>query len=324
MFEREIMRLPNFVFRKSSVQGTPRAAGERSREAIGAKEPLRIANPLGLRIAYNDEGPDSPDAGAARDVVVCLHAVGHGARDFEAFIERARTRYRVIALDWPGHGRSSDDQEPPSVARYSEVLAAFLDSIGVERATFIGNSIGGGAVIRFASEFPGRVRAMILENPAGLDPPDVIAKGAIAGMVRMFRAGEEGEAWFDAAFDAYYRAVLPSPRTSAAREQRTRIVAAGRESASLLRRAWESFAHPSQDLRGLGATISRPVLFAWATRDRFVQLWRSRPAILEYANARIEEFDAGHSPHLETPNEFFVSFERFMREVVELEAQEKM
>jgi 4,5:9,10-diseco-3-hydroxy-5,9,17-trioxoandrosta-1(10),2-diene-4-oate hydrolase len=149
-----------------------------------------------------------------------------------------------------------------------------------------------------------------------------VAKGAIAGMVRMFRAGEEGAAWFDAAFDAYYRAVLPS---GPSRAQRARILAAGRESAGLLARAWESFAEPAQDLRSLGATISRPVLFTWATRDRFVQLWRSRPAILEYANARIEEFAAGHSPHLEMPDEFLKSFERFMGEVGTQESwQEKM
>ena len=295
------MRLPNILHRKATID----------RSDIGATEPCRVANVGELALAYNDEGSGEP--------VVCLHAVGHGARDFEAFRAGAKAKHRVIALDWPGHGRSSKDTSAPSVRHYAKVLEGFLDAIGVERATLVGNSIGGGAAIRFAAEFPGRVRALVLENPAGLEPNDIISQTAIAGMVRLFRAGAENAIWFGAAFDAYYRAILPS---APAHEQRARIVAAGsqRENAALIARAWESFSDPSQDLRGLGATISKPVLFAWAIKDKFVQLWRSRPAILEYPNARIEEFDAGHSPHLETPQAFLVAFEQFMNEV---EAREK-
>lgn len=292
------MRIANLIFNNRVT----------TRSEVGAEEPFRTARVGDLTLAYNDEGEGEP--------VVCLHAVGHGARDFEAFRRGARARHRVIALDWPGHGRSSNDTRAPSVTRYADVLEGFLDAIGVERATLIGNSIGGGAAIKFAARFPGRVRALVLANPAGLEPPDLVAKAAIAGMVRLFRAGAEGAPWFPAAFLAYYQAVLPSP---AAHAQRARIVGAGRESARLLAEAWESFADPAQDLRALGATISRPVLFTWASRDRVVQLWRSRPAIVEYPNARLEEFAAGHSPHLETPETFLTSFERFMGEVAAFE-----
>ena len=291
------MRLPNFL-RKPTTD----------RRDVGAVPPFRVVQLGDVAIAYND-ADDKESAGAP---VVCLHAVGHGARDFEAFREGAKGKHRIIALDWPGHGRSSDDAIAPSVQRYSEVLERFLDALGIERATLVGNSIGGGAAIRFTADFPGRVRALVLENPAGLEPPDLVAKTAIAGMVRLFRAGADRAPWFGAAFEAYYRAVLPS---SPAHAQRERIVAAGSASAPLLAQAWESFADPAQDLRALGATISRPVLFAWAIKDKFVQLWRSRPAILEYPNARIVELDAGHSPHLETPESFLEVFEQFMSEV---------
>jgi 4,5:9,10-diseco-3-hydroxy-5,9,17-trioxoandrosta-1(10),2-diene-4-oate hydrolase len=271
---------------------------------VGVSEPFHTASVDGVTLAYNDEG--------AGDAIVCLHAIGHGARDFEAFRARMKSRFRVVTLDWPGHGRSSEDEEPPSSNRFADLLEGFLDHVGIERAVLIGNSVGGGAAIRFTSRQPGRVRALVLENPAGLDPPDLVAKAGIATLVRMFRAGEEGAAWFRPAFEAYYRLVLPSGPALA---QRARILASATDIAPLLVKAWESFAHAEQDLRHLAPTITRPTLFAWAIRDRFVQLKRNRAAISQFLDGRIETFAAGHSPHLETPDEFCASFDRFLAEI---------
>lgn len=274
----------------------------RARFAIGAAPSSATQKVGSLTLAYDDEGSGPP--------VVCLHAIGHGARDYEEFRRRVRGTHRVIALDWPGHGRSSDDVVRPTIGRFADVLESFLDALGIERAVLVGNSIGGGAAIRFASRTPGRVRALVLANPAGLDPPDVVARAAIASVVRMYRAGQARAPWFNAAFAAYYRLVLPS---AAAHAQRARILAAGLEMAPMLADAWEGFASPQQDLRALGPTITRPTLFAWAARDAFVQLGRNRPAISNFMDHRIETFPAGHSPHLETPSEFTASFLRFMR-----------
>lgn len=281
---------------------------KRARFAVGAA-PLAATRSVGpLTLAYDDEGDGPP--------VVCLHAIGHGARDYEEFRARMRKHHRVIALDWPWHGRSSNDVERPTIGRFADVLESFLDSMGIERAVLVGNSIGGGAAIRFASRFPGRVRALVLANPAGLDPPDLVARAAIASVVRMYRAGEARARWFSPAFAAYYRVVLPR---AAAHPQRARILEAGLEMAPMLADAWEGFASPEQDLRALGPTITRPTLFAWAMKDAFVQLARNRPAISNFMDYRLETFAAGHSPHLETPDEFCDSFQRFMGEVDALE-----
>jgi len=69
------------------------------------------------------------------------------------------------------------------------------------------------------------------------------------------------------------------------------------------------------DLRALGPRIVCPVLFAWATRDQFVQLGRSLPAIRQFPNARVEKFRAGHAAHLETPDAFEAALERFLAEL---------
>ena len=254
-----------------------------------------------MRLAFDDDG-----AGPA---LVCLHAIGHGAGDFAGLCQRLRDRYRVLALDWPGQGNSGPDHIPASAERYAGLLARFLDTVGIDRPVLVGNSIGGAAAIRHAAAHPGRVRALVLEDPGGLVPIDRVVHAFTGGMARFFAAGARGARWFPRAFALYYRLVLPTPAAAA---QRTRIVAAAREIAPVLRDAWRSFGRPEADLRGLVPRVTCPVLFAWAARDRLVQLGRSRPAIRSFPDARLEVFAAGHAAHLETPDAFEASLVRFL------------
>jgi 4,5:9,10-diseco-3-hydroxy-5,9,17-trioxoandrosta-1(10),2-diene-4-oate hydrolase len=252
-------------------------------------------------LTYDDEGRGDP--------LVCLHAIAHGAGDFEHLRARLRGRQRVMALDWPGHGNSGGDTEPPTAGRYATLLAGFLDAVGVERAVLLGNSIGGAAALRFAAQHPDRVRSLVLVDPGGLDPMDAISRFAIGLMVRLFDAGARGARWYPAAFAAYYRLVLPRP---AASEQRRRIVACAREMAPLLAAAWRGFARPESDLRELAESIRCPVLFAWAKSDRTLQLARCRAVIERFPNARLEVFPGGHAPFLECPERFLPKLEEFL------------
>lgn len=274
------------------------------RAAVGVGDPWRETTVDGVRLAFSDEGSGRAPA------LVCLHAIGHGGGDFDRLRVRWRDRRRVLVVDWPGQGRSGPDRVPCSAARYETLLAGFLDAVGVDRAVLVGNSIGGAAALRYAADFPERVAGLVLENPGGLDRnDDRAARLALAIMTRFFAAGTRGASWFPAAFAFYYRTVLPR---RAAAAQRRKIVAAGRELAPILLDAWRSFAAPEADTRALAARVRCPVLIAWATRDRFVQLRRARPTIATFRNARLATFSAGHAPHLETPDAFEVELERFL------------
>lgn len=274
------------------------------RSAVAVSAPFHEIDVDGVTLAYADEGTGPAPA------LVCLHAIGHGGSDFDRVRARWRGRRRVIAVDWPGQGRSGVDRVPPSAARYADLLAGLLDALGVERAVLLGNSIGGAAAVRYAARAPERVAGLVLENPGGLDrTDDAPARLAIGAMVRLFAAGARGAWWYPAAFALYYRTVLPR---RAAAAQRARIVAAARELAPLLRDAWRSFGAADADTRALAPRIGCPVLFAWAARDRFVQLRRARPTIARFPDARTVTLPAGHAPHLETPDAFEAELERFL------------
>src|SRR4051812_20168964 len=96
----------------------------RLRERIGATGPQRIVVD-GVKLAYDDHG--------SGPVVLCLHAIGHGAGDFVPLRKRLVSRYRVIALDWPNHGASDAVDAAPTDELYCRYLEGFVAALGLER-----------------------------------------------------------------------------------------------------------------------------------------------------------------------------------------------
>lgn len=101
-------------------------------------------------------------SGSGDQVVILLHGSGPGATgwsNFSANIPFLAERYRVIAADLPGWGASS-----PSTWQerdHPRAVIELMDTLGIERATFIGNSMGGGTTIRLGYEYPERVDKLV-------------------------------------------------------------------------------------------------------------------------------------------------------------------
>lgn len=273
------------------------------RAAVGAQEPVTWIEADGLRLAAMRRGKGPP--------VLCLHAIGHGARDFEALANLVGNECEIIALDWPGQGLSPPDGRAPSAEHYEMIALQVLDALKIERAIVIGNSIGGAAALRLAAHAPERVAALVLCNAGGLAPIDPFVRFIIGRMVAFFRAGERHASWYPRAFHFYYR-YLVLPR---APEQSARIIASAYEIAPVLRQAWESFAMPEADIRGAIEKVHCPVFLAWARSDRIIAWSRSRKAARRFRNKRIELFRGGHAAFLEDPEQFARSFLRFLREM---------
>jgi 4,5:9,10-diseco-3-hydroxy-5,9,17-trioxoandrosta-1(10),2-diene-4-oate hydrolase len=216
---------------------------------------------------------------------------------------------RGIALDFPGHGDSANDREPASAARYAQLALGFLAALELRGCVLLGNSIGGAVALRLGASVPERVRAVVACNPGGLVPVTPRVRRATGFFAGIHARGASGAWWYPAWYGLYYRTVL---QTGAARARRAEIVAQGRRMAPILAQAWRSFGAPDADQRALAPITKQPVLFAWAARDRVVSLRAAEPAIAAFPDARIERFDAGHSPILETPEEFARALDRFL------------
>lgn len=275
------------------------------RSAVGAQQPRRLVLSDGVELAYSDSGGSGP-------VLICLHAIGHGARDFEDLSRRLAPQYRVLAVDFPGQGNSGPDIAPASATRYAELLSQFIDKLNLNSVVLIGNSIGGATSIRYASTHPQRVKALVLCDTGGLGEPDRISKLFIEGFVQFFAAGRRGAFWFPWAFDRYYRHVLITPP---ALEQRDRIVRSAYEIASPLEQAWRSFAKPEENLLPLLPGIQCPVLLAWAKQDFVIPLKGVEPSFGLFPNHRLEVFEGGHAAFREDPDHFERSIREFLKEI---------
>jgi 4,5:9,10-diseco-3-hydroxy-5,9,17-trioxoandrosta-1(10),2-diene-4-oate hydrolase len=255
-----------------------------------------------VTIAYSDTGGSGP-------VLICLHAIGHGARDFDEMAHRL-PGYRVIAIDFPGQGRSGDDHVAASGTRYAQLLALFIARLQLHDVVLLGNSIGGATAVRYTLDHPGNVRGLVLCDSGGiLPPPDFRTRLAIGAFVQFFAAGERGAPWFGWAFAHYYNGVL---KEAPAREERARIVRSAYETAPELTEAWRSFATPQESLWTRLPEIHCPVLFAWAKDDFVIPLDASRPAFARFRDRRLEVFNGGHAAFLEDPDRFLSVLKPFL------------
>jgi len=261
-------------------------------ESLGSGPLCSTIEASGARIAVRRHG-----AGPA---IVCLHATGHGARDFDRLAARLGNRFEFAAIDWPGQGDSPSEAKPASAARYAEILEGALESLGFERCILLGNSVGGAAAITYAAKNPERVRALVLCNSGGLIASNPLVRFYCRMMARRFEHGASVRS-FQSWFARYYRQVLPRAEAAWRREE---IVANGARMAPVLAQAWNSFAAPEADIRDLIPSLRMPVLYAWGRRDRTLPWsWVKRTA-QRTPQAEIVLFDAGHSAFLEQPEEF--------------------
>ena len=122
-------------------------------EAIVAPVPYAHVN--GGRLWYEEHG--------AGDPVVFLHAGLLDSRQWARQLETFAPRYRAIALDARGFGRSDRPTEP--YRRHEDVLG-LLDALGIERAALVGNSVGGKAAVDAALARPDRVGTVVAVGAA--------------------------------------------------------------------------------------------------------------------------------------------------------------
>jgi 2-hydroxy-6-oxonona-2,4-dienedioate hydrolase len=110
------------------------------------------------RIHYNEAGEGHP--------VVLLHGGGPGATGWSNYapnIEALSRHFRVIAPDMPGWGDS--DAVDFGTLDHVEAACQLLDALGIEKAAFVGNSMGGHTSLRLAAERPERVSHLITMGP---------------------------------------------------------------------------------------------------------------------------------------------------------------
>lgn len=131
------------------------AAGQAfAQEAVSARGHFADVNRT--RIYYEDHGRGEP--------LLLLHNFGSTASQWKAYIDDWAPRYRVIAWDMRGHGRSTNPSSSDVFlhAEAARDLLALMDTLGIRRARAIGGSSGGMTLLYAATMAPERFEALVL------------------------------------------------------------------------------------------------------------------------------------------------------------------
>ena len=106
--------------------------------------------------------------GGTGEPLVLVHGLGGRALDFALLMPALARNHRVFALDLLGYAGSDRPNVDYSVTLETGILRQFLDSQGLTRFDLAGWSMGGWISLDFASQFPERIRRLVLLDSAGM------------------------------------------------------------------------------------------------------------------------------------------------------------
>jgi len=233
---------------------------------------------------------------------VIVHGVGGHKEDWAGVAESLAATHRVLTIDMLGFGASSKAAEDLSMPVQAAALCALLDAQGIEKATIIGNSVGGWVAATFAATYPDRAERLILIDVAGFKamfegaPPVNFDPGSVDEM------------------QALVGFVINSPIPNLpgfARRALDAYIASGEKAVAAV---WGRSLYQSPRLEDLLPRITAPTLVLWGEQDR---LFPSALAgvfagqITGATSALIP--DAGHFPQIDNPAATIAAITGFVR-----------
>ena len=114
----------------------------------------------------------SVDSGGAHEAVLMVHAIGCDHRMWDAVAAALEQRYRIVRMDVRGHGKSPVTAGPYSLQQLARDAAAVLDAHHIERAHWVGLSMGGMIGQAFALEHAARLGRLVIANTTSSYGPD--------------------------------------------------------------------------------------------------------------------------------------------------------
>jgi pimeloyl-ACP methyl ester carboxylesterase len=255
----------------------------------------------GHQVIYRMAGSGPP--------VVLIHGMVNSSRHFEEVALRLADDYTVIAPDLIGHGDTAAVRGDYSLGAHAASIRDLLAAIGIERATIVGHSLGGGVAMQFFYQFPQRVERLVLVSSGGLgrEVSPMLRGAALPGASALLwlaahprlldaltdvaellrRRGSQNDVYVRATVRALRPLQQPGAREAFLQTLRSVIDARGQRVNARDR---------------LYLLTGFPMLLVWGERDNTIPLAHGRAAHEAIPGSRFETLPkAAHFPHLEDP-----------------------
>jgi pimeloyl-ACP methyl ester carboxylesterase len=266
----------------------------------------------GRRVIYRLAGSGPP--------VVLIHGMLNSSSHWQSVALNLARDHTVIAPDLIGHGDSAAPRGDYSMGAHAVSIRDLLAAIGVDRASIVGHSLGGGVAMQFFYQFPQRVERLALISSGGLgrEVSPMLRTAALPGM--------------SALLSLTIQPRLLSALGGAGRRMRERALAGAVHVQAIARalRPLENAGARQAFLQTLRSVIdvhgqrvsatdrlylleTMPTLIVWGERDNTIPLAHGRLAHEAIPHSFFRTLpDVAHFPHLEDPE----GLSRLLREFI--------
>lgn len=124
-----------------------------------------LAEPVGDRVAINGIDTYYEVSGEGEPLIV-LHGAYMNIPAMGAIIPKLAESHRVYALEFQGHGRTTDIDRPITYPHLADDVAAFMEALGIEKADVFGYSMGAAAGLQLAIRHPGKLNKLVAASVA--------------------------------------------------------------------------------------------------------------------------------------------------------------
>jgi pimeloyl-ACP methyl ester carboxylesterase len=266
----------------------------------------------GHRVVYRLAG-DGP-------LLVLVHGITSSSENWAGIGPRLAEHFTVLAPDLLGHGRSAKPRGDYSLGAYASGVRDLMMTLGFERGTFVGHSLGGGVAMQLAYQFPERAERLVLVSSGGLgrEVSFVLRAATIPGAelvlpvlanARLLSAGRGVGRVLDR--------LRLRPHTDIEEIARGHASLADAEARAAFVHTLRAVVEPGGqrvDARDrLYLARELPFLLIWGEQDRVIPVEHGRQAHELVPHSRFETLpDAGHFPHLDDPDRFLEILEDFI------------
>jgi len=245
-------------------------------------------------------------------VLLLIHGMAGSSLTWRHVAPALAQCFTIVAPDLLGHGDSAKPRTEYSVSAHANVLRDVLTALDIERATFVGQSLGGGVAMQLAYQYPERCERLALVSSGGLgrEVSPLLRGLAIPGAEHVFPL-----------------VCSPALRDAGGRvgDFLSRL---GLRAGPVVEEIWRSYAMLADGdarrafFRTLGAVIDPggqavsatdrlylaahlPTLIVWGSSDALIPVRHGIAAHEAIPGSRLEIFDGvGHFPHCEAPERF--------------------
>jgi len=242
--------------------------------------------------------------GSGERTLLLLHGWGGSTESWIPVVRDFSDGCRVIAVDFPGFGKSPEPESVWSVTEYAHLLLAFIRSLEVETVDLIAHSFGGRVALMLSKLAPELVRRQVLTGCAGLPPRRSGLSKFKHTMFHMIAS---------AADNSFTRSIAGDNAIEKARNaMRNRFGSADYKSASpVMKQILQTVV--DQDLTECLQHVKASTLLIWGENDTATPLWMGQEMEKSIRDAGLVVFEgSGHFAYLEQYARFYAVSRKFL------------